>query len=82
MTALIVGIVLGTVAPGFAVSLRPFGDGFVEPIQMIIAPLVFCVVGVGSQGDDRTSDSDRLFIQPGRFFNLPYSGSNLYRPSD
>jgi aerobic C4-dicarboxylate transport protein len=51
--ALVVGIVLGTIAPDFAVSLRPFGDGFVKLIQMIIAPLVFCVVvsGICGAGD-------------------------------
>ena len=51
--ALVIGIVLGTVAPDFALSLRPFGDGFVKLIQMIIAPLVFCVVvsGICGAGD-------------------------------
>jgi aerobic C4-dicarboxylate transport protein len=34
--ALLIGIILGTIAPNFAVSLRPFGDGFVKLIQMII----------------------------------------------
>ena len=48
--ALVIGIVLGTVAPDFALSLRPFGDGFVKLIQMIIAPLVFCVVVSGICG--------------------------------
>jgi len=51
--ALVIGIVLGSIAPDFAVSLRPFGDGFVKLIQMIIAPLVFCVVvsGICGAGD-------------------------------
>jgi aerobic C4-dicarboxylate transport protein len=51
--ALVIGIVLGTIAPDFAVSLRPFGDGFVKLIQMIIGPLVFCVVvsGICGAGD-------------------------------
>jgi aerobic C4-dicarboxylate transport protein len=51
--ALVIGIVLGSVAPDFAVTLRPFGDGFVKLIQMIIAPLVFCVVvsGICGAGD-------------------------------
>src|SRR5215472_6567225 len=48
--ALVIGIVLGASAPDFAVSLRPFGDGFVKLIQMIIAPLVFCVVVSGICG--------------------------------
>ena len=53
VVALLIGIILGTIAPNFAVSLRPFGDGFVKLIQMIIAPLVFCVVvsGICGAGD-------------------------------
>ncbi|TEA80301.1 C4-dicarboxylate transporter DctA [Allopusillimonas ginsengisoli] len=53
--ALILGIIVGVVWPGFAVELKPFGDGFIKLIKMIIAPLVFCVVvhGICSTSDIR-----------------------------
>jgi aerobic C4-dicarboxylate transport protein len=51
--ALILGIALGIFVPAFAVGLKPIGDGFIKIIQMIVAPLVFCVVvhGIAGGGD-------------------------------
>lgn len=48
--AVIVGAVLGLVAPEAAITLEPLGKGFVGLIKMMIAPIIFCtiVVGVGS----------------------------------
>lgn len=50
MIALVAGIALGAVFPHFAQSLRPFGDGFLKLITMIIGPIVFCVVVSGIAG--------------------------------
>ncbi|TAL52957.1 C4-dicarboxylate transporter DctA [Pandoraea sp.] len=51
--ALVVGIGLGAFFPHFGESLRPFGDGFLKLINMVIAPIVFCIVvsGMASAGD-------------------------------
>ncbi|AKJ68726.1 C4-dicarboxylate ABC transporter [Pandoraea thiooxydans] len=51
--ALAIGIGLGVFFPHLAESLRPFGDGFLKLIKMVIAPIVFCVVvsGIASAGD-------------------------------
>jgi aerobic C4-dicarboxylate transport protein len=53
MIALVAGIAIGAVFPHFAQSLRPFGDGFLKLITMVIAPIVFCVVvsGIASAGN-------------------------------
>ena len=50
MVALVAGIVIGALFPHFAQSLRPFGDGFLKLITMVIAPIVFCVVVSGIAG--------------------------------
>jgi len=44
------GIVVGLVAPDFAVQLKPLGQAFVALIKMMIQPVIFCtiVLGVGS----------------------------------
>jgi len=44
------GIVVGLVAPSFAVELKPLGQAFVGLIKMMIQPVIFCtiVLGVGS----------------------------------
>ncbi|WP_307220416.1 cation:dicarboxylate symporter family transporter [Microbacterium sp. SORGH_AS_0888] len=48
--AVVVGAIVGLVAPQAGVALKPLGTGFVELIKMMIAPIIFCtiVVGVGS----------------------------------
>jgi aerobic C4-dicarboxylate transport protein len=50
ITAVAAGIVLGLVAPGTAVSLKPLGDSFVSLVKMMISPIIFCtlVLGIGS----------------------------------
>src|SRR5438132_8952928 len=50
VVALILGILLGWLYPAFAVALKPLGDGFIELIKMVIAPLVFGVVVHGMVG--------------------------------
>lgn len=55
----IVGIVLGTVVgaafPHFGEAMKPFGDGFIKLIRMMIAPVIFLsvVVGIAGIGDLR-----------------------------
>ena len=51
--ALVVGVLLGLLAPEFAAKLKPLGDGFIKLIKMIIPVLVFCVVvhGIAGAGD-------------------------------
>ncbi len=51
--ALLLGVVLGMATPDFAISLKVLSDGFLKLIQMIVAPIVFCVVvhGIAGAGD-------------------------------
>src|SRR5580704_6529825 len=53
VAGLILGIMLGMLAPGFAVGLKFFSDAFLKLISMIVAPIVFCVVvhGIAGAGD-------------------------------
>ena len=55
VAALILGIVIGVVAPDFAIGLKFFSDAFLKLISMIVAPIVFCVVvhGIAGAGDLR-----------------------------
>jgi aerobic C4-dicarboxylate transport protein len=48
--AVLLGIATGLLFPGFAVELKPLGEGFVNLIKMMIQPIIFCtiVLGVGS----------------------------------
>lgn len=50
VAAVVLGVVVGLLAPDFAVTLKWLGTGFVNLIKMMIAPVIFCtiVLGVGS----------------------------------
>ncbi|EGD44268.1 C4-dicarboxylate transport protein [Nocardioidaceae bacterium Broad-1] len=50
IAAVVLGILVGLIAPGFAVELKPIGTAFVNLIKMMIQPIIFCtlVIGVGS----------------------------------
>jgi aerobic C4-dicarboxylate transport protein len=45
--AIVVGIILGYVAPETGASMRPLGDAFIKLVRMMITPIIFCVVVVG-----------------------------------
>jgi aerobic C4-dicarboxylate transport protein len=50
VAAVVLGIIVGFAAPGFAKELAPLGTGFVNLIKMMISPIIFCtiVLGIGS----------------------------------
>ncbi|MCA5006654.1 C4-dicarboxylate transporter DctA [Sphingobacterium bovistauri] len=48
--AILIGIALGHFYPDMGVALKPFGDGFIKLIKMIIAPLIFCSIVLGISG--------------------------------
>jgi aerobic C4-dicarboxylate transport protein len=50
LTAVAIGVLLGHFYPDVAVTMKPFGDGFIKLIKMIIAPIIFCTVVVGIAG--------------------------------
>ena len=48
--AIIIGVLLGYFYPELGASMKPFGDGFIKLIKMIIAPVIFCTVVTGIAG--------------------------------
>ena len=48
--AIATGILLGVFFPQFATQMKPFGDGFIKLIKMMIAPIIFCTVVLGIAG--------------------------------
>lgn len=50
LTAIALGILLGHFYPELGAQMKPFGDGFVKLIKMIIAPVIFCTVVTGIAG--------------------------------
>src|SRR6266576_2843950 len=51
--AIVIGIAVGYFFPGTGVALKPLGDGFIQLIKMMIAPVIFGTVvhGIASMSD-------------------------------
>src|SRR5450830_1347233 len=47
LVAIVIGILLGHFYPSSGEAMKPFGDGFIKLIKMIIAPVIFCTVVLG-----------------------------------
>ena len=48
--AIVLGAVIGHLFPEFGASLKPLGDGFINLVKMIIAPVIFLTVATGIAG--------------------------------
>ncbi len=48
--AIVIGVLLGHFVPETGTAMKPFGDGFIKLIKMIIAPVIFCTVVIGIAG--------------------------------
>src|SRR5215471_15995914 len=53
LIAIGVGVALGYFSPSTGAKMKPFGDGFIKLIKMMIAPIIFTtvVVGIAKIGD-------------------------------
>jgi len=50
LVAIAIGIALGVFYPSIGAEMKPFGDGFIKLIKMMIAPIIFCTVVLGIAG--------------------------------
>jgi aerobic C4-dicarboxylate transport protein len=53
LIAIAAGILVGYLNPKLGVALKPLGDGFIQLIKMMIAPVIFCTIvhGIASMSD-------------------------------
>lgn len=68
--AIVIGILLGYFYPSFAVQLKPFGDGFIKLVKMMIAPVIFCTIVTGIAGMQDTKKIGRVGIKAIIYFEL------------
>src|SRR5689334_15459316 len=47
---IVAGVLLGIFYPDAGAAMKPFGDGFIKLIRMMIAPIIFLTVVVGIAG--------------------------------
>lgn len=70
IVALVLGVIVGVAWPHFGEALKPFGDGFIKLIKMIIAPLVFCVVVHGICGSSDLKKVGRVGVKALVYFEI------------
>jgi aerobic C4-dicarboxylate transport protein len=50
LVAIAIGVILGYLRPEVGAAMKPFGDGFIKLIKMMIAPIIFCTEVLGISG--------------------------------
>ncbi len=68
LAAIVVGALLGHFAPDVGIALKPLGDGFVNLVKMIIAPVIFVTVATGIAGMRDTSAVGSVAIKAFAYF--------------
>lgn len=73
--AILIGVALGHFHPDIGVALKPFGDGFIKLIKMIIAPLIFCSIVLGIAGMQDVKKVGKIGIRSMLYFQITTFGA-------
>lgn len=73
--AILIGVALGHFYPDLGIALKPFGDGFLKLIKMIIAPLIFCSIVLGIAGMEDIKKVGKLGVKSMVYFQLSTFGA-------
>ncbi|WP_081998288.1 cation:dicarboxylate symporter family transporter [Sinomonas humi] len=68
--AIILGAAVGFIFPSFGASLAPVGTGFIQLIQMLIAPVVFCTIVTGIAGAGKLTSVGRIGVKALAYFEI------------
>jgi len=64
------GVIFGFVDPAHAAAMRPFGDGFIKLVRMLIAPIIFTTVVVGIAHMGAMKEVGRIGIRALLYFEV------------
>src|SRR5919202_627881 len=70
LCAIVIGVLVGYLAPQTGVQLKPLGDAFVALIRMLIAPIIFCTVVHGIASMEDMMKVGRVGLQAIIFFEI------------
>jgi aerobic C4-dicarboxylate transport protein len=68
LVAIVLGILIGWLAPDIGVGLKPLGDAFIKLVKMIIAPVIFLTVVTGIAGLGHLGDLGRVAAKAFGYF--------------
>lgn len=61
--AVVIAIIFGHFYPHQAVLMKPFGDGFIKLIKMLIGPVIFCTIVIGMVGMEDLKQMGKLGLK-------------------
>ena len=64
------GVLLGLVAPEYAIAMKPLGDGFIKLVRMLIAPIIFTTVVVGIAQTGAMKEVGRIGVRALLYFEV------------
>jgi aerobic C4-dicarboxylate transport protein len=70
LIAILAGVLIGVLNPGFAVKLKPLGDGFIKLVKMMISPIIFCTIISGIAGMQDTKKLGRVGLKAIIYFEI------------
>jgi len=70
VTGIILGVLVGYLAPNAGAAMKPLGDGFIKLIRMIIAPIIFTTVAVGIGKMGAMKDVGRIGLRALIYFEV------------
>ncbi len=70
IVGIVIGVIFGFVSPEHAAQMKPFGDGFIKLVKMLIAPIVFTTVVVGIAHMGEMKDVGRIGLRALVYFEV------------
>jgi aerobic C4-dicarboxylate transport protein len=70
LCAIVCGVLIGYFWPAAGVALKPFGDGFIALIKMLIAPVIFLTVVLGIASGARARTVGRVALKAVAYFEV------------
>jgi aerobic C4-dicarboxylate transport protein len=70
LSAIVCGVLIGYFWPAAGIALKPFGDGFIALIKMLIAPVIFLTVVLGIASGARARQVGRVALKAVVYFEI------------
>lgn len=70
LAAIALGVIFGLIDPVHAAAMKPFGDGFIKLVKMLITPIVFCTVVMGISQAGELKDVGRIGLRAIVYFEI------------
>lgn len=70
IVAVVIAVIFGHFFPEQAIQMKPFGDGFIKLIKMLIGPIIFCTIVLGLVGMEDMKEMGRLGLKMLMYFEV------------